>query len=58
MKLLAATILISLSAFSSEREMDKDSNVQVVAVSHSTTEWCTCNVTVEEAIFLQQYDFQ
>lgn len=64
MKTLLAMLLVSLSGLCSESETTRQSepnkvnSIQPVADARSTSEWCTCALSVEETIFLQQYDIQ
>jgi hypothetical protein len=63
MKTLAAMLMVSMSGLCSQSDVAaktadavSDSSVQSAPVAKSTPEWCTCALTVEETIFLQQYD--
>lgn len=64
MKLLLIPLLVSLSSLCSGGDVSKQgevvnaSNAQVATELRSTSEWCTCSLSVEETIFLQQYDFE
>jgi hypothetical protein len=74
MKPLIATLLISLSGLGTEsavvvpgnavdnvgnyRPVVNEHDVQVETGSPTTAEWCICSLSIEEKIFLQQYDFE
>jgi hypothetical protein len=69
MKPLIASLLISLSGICpeggvalhgwavGERPAGVEAGTVVGTSSRDPPDWCDCSVSIEEAIFLQQYDF-
>jgi hypothetical protein len=64
MKLLVIPLWVSLSSLCSgvdvtpKNQAGNSSSTQVTTEARSATDWCSCALTVEETIFLQQYDFE
>ncbi len=64
MNTLAAAVLVSLSSLCSvsdaarKEDTANDGQPPVAADSQARPEWCTCALSVEETVFLQQYDFE
>lgn len=64
MKPLIATLLISLSGLCSENDVATvgraasiKSDARLSNDPLTPLEWCSCALSVEENVFLQQYDF-
>jgi hypothetical protein len=64
MTILVIPLLVSLSSLCSgvgvtqKSEAGDSGSKQEIKDTRPATEWCSCALTVEEAIFLQQYDFE
>jgi hypothetical protein len=65
MKPLIATLLISLSGLCSESNVmtigSATSSASSIQAGHrppATAEWCLCALSIEEKVFLQQYDIE